>query len=211
MTSPSADLGPTGGRRTRVVRALSRVSHGGLTDVPMVARIFSEARCFGAEFAKLARVQGRLLTHAAYEAGAFWVQHDSDGSSIRAAAAIPTDSGALPRPVLSVILRSFEGPSLGGNRLAPVQDELLGAIDATQPTWIVCQGTPKGHRPPDNDLLITAVEWASRQDAATLAVLAHSPMEQRQAEDLGFVEHRGAQPQTSWWLGLRTTYPQAEV
>lgn len=206
MTSTSTGPNPIGGRRTRVAGvagAVSRVSRGGLTDVPVVARLFSEARCFRAELARLARAQGLLLTHAAFEKGSFWLQHD-DGTPTRAAAAIPVAPGTLPRPVMSVILRSFEGPSLGGVQLAPVQDELLGALDAAAPRWVLCQSTPKGRNQPssDSDLLTTAVQWAAG-DADTLAVLAHSPMERDQAERLGFAEHRVPQQRRTWWLGLR--------
>lgn len=146
----------------RSPRTGAGVHSASLADVPAIARLATVVRPREVEPAQVARARRLLLTHVTFEYGALWVEHDEHGTLTRAAAAIPGGSQALSRPVLSGILRLFEEPVVSGSALA-LGDDVLRAIDAAAPTWILAQITMTGHhhRAEDTALLTTAVTWAA--------------------------------------------------
>lgn len=183
-----------------------QVRLGGLRDIPAIARLATLTRSDATEPVRIAQARRLLLAHVAFEHGALWVEHDIDGTLTRAATAIPGGRGVISRPVLSGILRSFQQPTVGGAEPTPVSDEVLAAIAAAAPTWVLAQLTAEGHHqwPDDTAMLATAVDWATgHAPDATIAVLAATANEQAQAERLGFCQGQQIRHRSEWWLGLR--------
>jgi hypothetical protein len=179
---------------------------GGLRDVPAIARLASLTRSDPTEPVRIAQARRLLLAHVAFEHGALWVEHDVDGILTRAATAIPGGRDVISGPVLNGILRSFQPPTVGGADPTPARDEVLAAIAAAAPTWILAQLTAGGHHPwpGDTAMLATAVDWATGHTPdATLAVLAVTANERAQAERLGFGQGQQIRYRGEWWLGLR--------
>jgi hypothetical protein len=181
----------------------------GIEDIPAVARITQEGPLrTDADPEVAARATRLLLTHVAFERGALWVEHATDGRIARAVAVVPGARLSPWEPVGRVV-----APDLA--RIAPVvpPGPDVGRVFRTElaavaPRWVLSE-ISRGSlaRPGPPTLLEAALRWARAQPGSgngPIAVVADTEAERETAETLGFIERWKGDAPPGWWLGVDT-------
>jgi hypothetical protein len=179
----------------------------GIEDIPAVARITQEGPLrTDADPEVAARATRLLLTHVAFERGALWVEHATDGRIARAVAVVPGARLSPWEPVGRVV-----APDLA--RLAPLHapGPEVGRVFRTElaavaPSWVLGEISKSALTQPGHPALLeAALRWGRAQPArerGPIAVVADTESEREAAESLGFVERWAGGLHPGWWLGV---------